>query len=78
MSDLYPRIRAAVAGNPVRTLGYAAALVIVAASAITGTPLAVILGEVATFTAAVERIRAAVTPMSRVLVHVNDLADEEA
>lgn len=59
--------------DPVRVASLVLAVIICAASFLTGTPLAVILGEVAAAAFALEKVRAAVTPTLEVLLHRDDV-----
>lgn len=62
MKDLYKKAKQFVRREPVRAFGYAAAVAVLVVSQVTGTPVAVLVGEIAGAVAAIERVRSMVTP----------------
>ena len=59
--------------EPVRTAAAAILVLLLLVSMLTGTPLAVLVGEVVGALGLLEKVRAAVAPMGSVLVHIDDV-----
>lgn len=68
-------ILAAIKRNPVRVATAVIAAVVVGVSLATGTPVAVILAQVAGVVATLEAVRRKVAPMVSVVVHAADLEE---
>ena len=61
--------------EPVRVVTAAIAAALFALSILTGTPLAVLVGEVLGTIGLLEKVRKVVTPMAEVVVHAHDVPD---
>lgn len=67
----------AIKTNPVRLYAIASALLALVAFYVPGLPVVLILGVVAAILGTGETVRRHVAPMSKVVVHADDLADAE-
>jgi hypothetical protein len=61
--------------EPIRVATTLLSAALLAVALLTGTPVAVLVGQVLAAVAVLEKVRVAVAPLAKVIVHEDDLAD---